>query len=57
MKVQALNSIIPVQVLAEINVLVEKFKLNSGLRLSHFLAQCAHESGNFKVLNENLNYS
>jgi putative chitinase len=57
MKVQALNSIIPVQVLAEINVLVEKFNLNSGLRLSHFLAQCAHESGNFKVLNENLNYS
>lgn len=57
MKVQALNSIIPVQVLAEINVLVQKFNLNSGLRLSHFLAQCAHESGNFKVLNENLNYS
>ena len=57
MKVQALNSIIPVQVLTEINILVEKFSLNSGLRLSHFLAQCAHESGNFKVLNENLNYS
>ena len=57
MKLQSLNSIIPVQVLAEINILVEKFSLNSGLRLSHFLAQCAHESGNFKVLNENLNYS
>ena len=25
--------------------------------MAHFLAQCAHESGNFKAVSENLNYS
>lgn len=57
MKVQALNAKIPVNVLAEVDTLIEKFNLNSPLRLAHFLAQCAHESGNFKALTENLNYS
>ena len=32
------------------------FKL-SGVRAAHFFGQCAHESGNFKVFSENLNYS
>lgn len=57
MKLQALNAKIPINVLTEIDTLVAKFNVSSALRLSHFLAQCAHESGNFKVLNENLNYS
>lgn len=57
MKVQALNAKIPINVLAEVDTLIEKFSVNSPLRLAHFLAQCAHESGNFKFLNENLNYS
>ena len=57
MKLQALNAKIPLPVLAEIDTLVEKFNVNSALRLSHFLAQCAHESGNFKLVSENLNYS
>jgi putative chitinase len=35
---------------------MEKFKINTPLRLAHFLAQCAHESGNFKATKENLNY-
>jgi putative chitinase len=31
--------------------------LTNNFRLSHFLSQVAHESGNFRVLYENLNYS
>lgn len=32
-------------------------EINSKLRKAHFLSQCAHESGNFTCLTENLNYS
>jgi putative chitinase len=32
------------------------FKL-TGSQAAHFFGQCAHESGNFKVFSENLNYS
>ncbi len=37
--------------------LVERYKITEPLRLSHFLAQIAHESGNFQFVAENLNYS
>ncbi len=48
---------VPDAVLAKIPEVAEKYQINSVLRLAHFLAQCAHESGNFKVTQENLNYS
>lgn len=32
------------------------YKLTAS-RAAHFFAQTAHESGNFKAFNENLNYS
>lgn len=35
----------------------EEFQITSRLRRAHFLAQVAHESGNFKHIEENLNYS
>jgi len=33
-----------------------EYEINTKERLAAFLAQCAHESGNFKFLSENLNY-
>jgi putative chitinase len=35
----------------------EKYEINTPKRQAAFIGQCAHESGNFKVLQENLNYS
>ncbi len=56
MDINKLKGHIPDGVLAQIPEVVEKFQINTSLRLCHFLAQCAHESGNFKAVNENLNY-
>jgi putative chitinase len=36
---------------------VERYKITNPLRLAHFMAQIAHESGNFQFTTENLNYS
>lgn len=55
--INKLKGQIPENVLNEIPAVMDKFKINNALRLSHFLAQCAHESGNFRVSMENLNYS
>jgi putative chitinase len=44
-------------VLDQIPAAAEKFDITTNLRLAHFLAQCSHESGNFNLVNENLNYS
>ena len=40
-----------------LNKTLEKYEINTPLRVAHFISQCAHESGNFKILKENLNYS
>lgn len=33
-----------------------EYEINTPRRLAAFIAQCAHESGNFRILRENLNY-
>ena len=35
----------------------DKYDINNARRQAAFIGQCAHESGNFKTLEENLNYS
>lgn len=56
MDIQKLKGHIPDAVLAQIPDVMDKFQINTPLRLCHFLAQCGHESNNFKAVTENLNY-
>jgi putative chitinase len=48
---------LPIQVYDELVDVAREFDITNPFRLAHFLAQCAHESGNFKFTRENLNYS
>jgi putative chitinase len=57
MLTKKLITTLPKQVLDELPSVIDTFKINNPLVLSHFLAQCAHESANFKYVRENLNYS
>lgn len=37
--------------------ILPKYKIDTPQRIAGFIAQCAHESGDFRTLEENLNYS
>jgi putative chitinase len=57
LNIEKLKGTIPDTVIAQIAETAKKFNITNNLRLAHFLAQCAHESGAFKFVSENLNYS
>ena len=40
-----------------LNEVLEFYEINTPQRIAMFLAQCGHESGGFRVIKENLNYS
>ena len=56
MNLEKLKGHIPDSVITQLPDTIAKFELNTPLRLAHFLAQAGHESGGFKLVNENLNY-
>jgi len=56
-KLDKLKGHVPDSVIAQIPQTAAKFNITTPLRLAHFLAQCGHESGGFKAVSENLNYS
>jgi len=43
--------------LEPLSVTCSRYEINTPARQAAFIGQCAHESGNFKTLQENLNYS
>jgi putative chitinase len=56
-KLNKLKGHIPDSIISAIPDTAVKFNITNVLRLAHFLAQAGHESGQFKVTSENLNYS
>jgi putative chitinase len=57
MDLNKLKGSIPDRILAILPEAFDKYEVNNDLRVAHFLAQVAHESGNFTIKTENMYYS
>jgi len=57
MNTSKLATSLPAQASKYMLEVVTRYKITSPTRLAHFMAQIAHESGNFQFTTENLNYS
>ena len=56
MNLEKLKGHIPDSVIAQLPDVISTYKIDTALRLAHFLAQTGHESAQFKAVSENLNY-
>ena len=56
MNLEKLKGHIPDSVIAKLPDVISTYKIDTALRLAHFLAQTGHESAQFKAVSENLNY-
>ena len=57
MDITKLKGHLPESIYDQLPSIVDKYHVNTNLRMAHFLGQCAEETGSFTVFEENLNYS
>lgn len=56
-RIPLLKGKLPAKVMEQLPDTIQRFDIHNILRLAHFLSQCHHESGGFRQVVENLNYS
>jgi putative chitinase len=57
MNLPAIKPLLPESIFNRLPEVIKRYEINTPKRLAHFISQCGHESGGFKVFSENLNYS
>jgi putative chitinase len=57
MDIQPIKPLLPESIFNRLPEVMKRYEINTPKRLAHFLSQCGHESGGFKLFSENLNYS